>query len=110
MPDVAKQAVFVSSDQTAKLDVQSPMHEKRLNPKLQEMAAATGLLGRNTMYSFRREATAQRLEEVPDKMTDWEGRKKEECVECGKEKIMFPSWCTSSIQHPPARYTSYLMK
>ena len=51
-----KQAVLVSATQNNDIDVTSPAKELTLDPKLQQMCTAVGLLGRNTIYGFRRTA------------------------------------------------------
>ncbi|KAJ4305039.1 hypothetical protein N0V90_000568 [Kalmusia sp. IMI 367209] len=55
-PDVDHQAVFVAANQAGFLDPTEPMRINALNPKLQQLCAAVGLLERNTYYSICRTA------------------------------------------------------
>lgn len=53
---VNKQAVFVQADQNGVLLPEIARQQHFLNPKLQQMCKAAGLLQRNTFYDFRRTA------------------------------------------------------
>ncbi|KAK6429522.1 hypothetical protein LTR95_014330 [Oleoguttula sp. CCFEE 5521] len=54
--EVAEQPVFVASNQASDLIPTRAMTEIQLSPKVQSICVAVGLLGRNTIYSFRRTA------------------------------------------------------
>lgn len=56
---VNRQAVFLAADQTGELDINTPMREFSLNPKLQQMCRFVGLLEHNTIYAFRRTAITE---------------------------------------------------
>jgi hypothetical protein len=54
--EVRNQAVFVLSNQAGALEVDTPMRDSSLNPKLRAMCESVGLFEYNTYYSFRRTA------------------------------------------------------
>lgn len=48
--------VFLKVDNAGMVIADTPMHERSLNPKLQDMCQRIGLYARNTVYSLRRTA------------------------------------------------------
>jgi hypothetical protein len=67
-PEIAAQAILVSSNQSGSINPDKPMLESALNEKLQILCRQIGLYRRNTYYSFRRTAIIETRRRSADNM------------------------------------------